>query len=90
MDRIGTNKTRNSEQQARGWFRTNENGFTFYKREERTITKNHKALFGNKYHVDSTKWVMKMPGYVCVFHTLKAAKELKNWRACIVEEDTSK
>jgi hypothetical protein len=89
MDRTGTNKTHNNEHQADGWFRTDKSGFTFYKKGDRAITKNHKTLFGNKYHADSTKWVMEMPGYVCVFHTLKAAKELKNWRACIVEEPAS-
>ena len=57
------------------------------------ITQNHKSIFGTTYHNNSTFWVCEWTGtkedgskwhYIMVFHSLKAAKELRDWRNCVV------
>ena len=97
--RKGTNKTHSNENQKGGWYRSSYNGYiTYVKRTEgskQIITQNHKFLYGTKYHNNSTFWVSentvtKKDGskwhYIMVFHSLKAAKELQDWRNCVVKE----
>ena len=97
--RKGSNKTHSNENQKGGWYRSSDNGYTTYvKRTEssrQVITKNHKFLYGTKYHNNSTFWVCDWAGtkkdgskwhYIMVFHSLKAAKELQEWRNCLVKE----
>ncbi len=60
------------------------------------ITQNHKSIFGTTYHNNSTFWVCKWTGtkecgskwhYIMVFPSLKAAKELANWRCRVVVDN---
>ena len=57
------------------------------------ITQNHKSIFGTTYHNNSTFWVCEWTGtakdgskwhYIMVFPSLKAAKELRDWRNRVV------
>ena len=100
--RKGTNKTHNNQNQKGGWYRSSNSGYTTYSKRignvwqsytRLLITRNHKSLYGTKYHNNSTFWVCEWTGersdgskwhYIMVFPSLKAAKELRDWRDRVV------